>query len=29
LSYGSVERRRRRKRKAEALFAALGTQGSS
>src|SRR5436305_13478657 len=26
LSYGSVERRRRRKRKAEALFAALGTQ---
>src|SRR5437667_9885646 len=29
LSYGSVEKRRRRKRKAEALFAALGTQGSS
>ena len=29
LSYGSVKRRRKRKRKAEALFAALGTQGSS
>jgi len=29
LSYGSVETKRRRKRKAEALFAALGTQGFS